>query len=126
MMSKEIKTLLSENSTVGSEDPTIFTYGNKTTGAGYNKNSDGLHTITFDLSEDWVGIIKIQATLELYPGDKDWFDTDINSDELYQWGDFTSTDWAGLNSVNISGKFVWLRAAFNNQAGQINEIRYNY
>jgi hypothetical protein len=125
-MTTEVKTLLSAQSGHSANDPTFFNYGPQVTGAGYNKNNNCLHTVVLDLSTSWIGHIKIQATLELYPGDNDWFDTDISGDGSLVWGDFTTTNAAGLSTANIVGKFVWLRAAYNTQAGVINEIRYNY
>lgn len=118
-MSIENRTLLPLTTLIGDSDQSVLSIGSKAVGAGYNKNTDGIHTIVFDLSDNWEGYIKIQGTLSLYPGNDDWFDIET-------YGDFSTTDYAGLGTINIVGKFVWLRAAYNTQTGQINEIRYSF
>jgi hypothetical protein len=117
-MAIEVKTLLPAQTSIGDADPTVFSYGSQVTGAGYDKNNNGIHTIFFDLSINWKGNIKIQGTLELYPGDgsngaaSDWFDIDLNGNGTFTWGDFNqSTNYSGLSTVVVTGKFVWLRAA---------------
>ena len=117
-MSVESITLI-ENITTESPDST-FSYGDKKKGAGYHKNNDGVHTAVYQF-DDFVGTVRIQGTLELYPGDDDWFD--IDGTEL--GGD--STIFADDTYSNtFTGKFVWIRAAYNLQNGTITEIRYNY
>ena len=96
-----------------------FSYGDKHEGAGYHKHNDGIHTVVYQLSE-FVGTIKIQATLALYPCDNDWFDVDGTE---YS---FDSTIANGAYSYTFNGKFVWIRAAYNLQNGTITQIRYNY
>lgn len=118
-MSKESRLLLSNVSTE-SVDST-FTYGEKSQGAGYHKTANSLHTATYEVT-DFIGTIKIQATLSLYPKDNEWFDvlgTEIGLGE-------DSSAWTATNSVNFVGNFVWIRAAYNLQNGSIVEIRYNY
>jgi hypothetical protein len=117
-MSNENTTLLKNISDEASDS--TFSFGEKQKGAGYHKNNDGLHTAVYQF-DDFVGTVKLQATLELYPGDNDWFD--ITGTEL--GGDSTkfSND---TYSRTFTGKFMWLRAAYNIQNGTITEIRYNY
>lgn len=99
----------------GSDSSTLF-YSNKNRGAGYYKNGNGLHTILYH-TEGFVGTITIQATLELYPDDNDWFNV--------------STETFALDSSNsnriatIIGKFVFIRAAYHIEDGEIVELRYN-
>ena len=97
-----------------------FEYSNKQKGAGYHKNNDGLHTVVYEFNE-FAGTVKIQATLELYPGESDWFD--VEGTEL--GGDSTLINSSSL-SHTFTGKFVWIRAAYNVQDGTITQIRYNY
>jgi hypothetical protein len=52
-----------------------FSYGEKRKGAGYHKNNNGVHTALFQF-DNFVGTVKIQGTLELYPNDTDWVDID--------------------------------------------------
>jgi hypothetical protein len=118
-MSIESITLLSNVTTEASIGDSTYSFSDKQRGAGYYKNHDGLHTVVYDLS-DFTGSIKIQATLELYPGNEDWFD--VADTEI--GGDSTTISIASLTR-NFIGKFVWIRAAYNLQNGTITEIRYN-
>jgi hypothetical protein len=63
-MSRETIVLLS-NITDDSQ-PSTWQYGEKHIGAGYYKNGNGVHTMTFELNE-FKGSIKVQATLDLIP-----------------------------------------------------------
>ena len=99
-----------------SDASTLF-YSNKNKGAGFYKNGNGYHTILYH-TEGFVGTITIQATLELYPGNSDWFDV--------------STETFALDSSNsnrmetIVGNFVFIRAAYHIEDGEIIELRYSY
>jgi hypothetical protein len=98
-----------------------FKYSAKQKGAGYHKYNDGIHTAVYQV-DSFVGTIKLQATLELYPGDTDWVDI-VNTEVAYG---SDSTQSTGAQSVTFTGKFVWVRAAYNLQNGTISQIRYNY
>lgn len=116
-MSVENKILLSN--IIAEATDSTFSYGEKKKGAGYHKNSDGVHTAAYQV-ENFIGTIKLQATLELYPGNDDWFD--ISGTEF---GGDSSIFVSAIDSVTFTGKFVWIRAAYNLQNGTITEIRYN-
>jgi hypothetical protein len=118
-MSTETLVLLS-NITSEAGDST-YTYGNKQPGAGYHRSSDGLHTAVYAV-DSFIGSIKIQGTLALYPSTDDWFD--IDNTEIGLGSD--SSAWTTTGSVNFTGNFVWIRAAYNLQNGTITEIRYNH
>jgi hypothetical protein len=118
-MSNELRTLLSNLSTEAVDSS--YAYGEKQPGAGYNRLGNPLHTVVYDVT-DFVGSIKIQGTLEVYPGESDW--VDIDGTEVGLGSD--SSMWLTTNSINFTGNFVWLRAAYNLQDGTINSIRYNY
>lgn len=97
-----------------------FSYGAKQKGAGYNKHNDGVHTAVFSF-DNFVGTVKIQGTLELYPTDNDWVDIPETS--------ITIEDSSALinnESRTFTGQFVWIRAAYSIENGIISEIRYNY
>jgi hypothetical protein len=98
-----------------------FSYGEKKPGAGYNKSNDGVHTIVYSVNA-FRGTIKIQATLELYPADADWFDV-----STYNFNE-DSTIATGITSYteNITGNFVWIRVAHSQQDGTIVSVRYNH
>ena len=97
-------------------DADTYFYSDKGRGAGYYKNDNGLQTVLFH-TESFVGVIKIQATLDLYPGDNDWFDVHTETFAL---------DSSNSNrSATITGKFVFIRAAYHIENGEIVDVRYN-
>lgn len=117
-MSIETKVLASNISAeaVASE----FSYGSKNKGAGYHKNTDGIHTVVYEF-DNFVGTVKIQGTLELYPGPNDWVDVAGTTIGIADSSALT------LNETRtFVGKFVYIRAAYTVQNGTITEIRYNY
>jgi len=118
-MSTENQVLLS-NITAEAADST-YAYGSKQPGAGYHKRSDSMHTATYSVNS-FVGTIKLQGTLALYPADSDWFD--IDGTDIGLGSD--SSAWTITNSINFTGNFVWLRVAYNVQNGTITSILYNY
>jgi hypothetical protein len=97
-----------------------FSYGEKRKGAGYNKNNNGLHTAVFQF-DNFVGTVKIQGTLELYPNNTDWVDIDGTTITVEDSSALTNNE-----TRTFIGKFVYIRAAYNVQNGTITEIRYNY
>lgn len=119
-MSTESITLLSNISQEVAPGDSTFVYSGKQKGAGYHKYNDGVHTVVYNFNQ-FVGTVKIQATLALYPGDNDWFD--VAGTEV--GGDSTVIN-SSATSYTFTGKFVWIRAAYNLQNGTITEIRYNY
>lgn len=118
-MSTESRVLIS-NINLEALDST-YSYGTKQKGAGYNRRSDGLHTVIYEVT-DFKGSIKIQGTLEMFPGETDW--VDIPGTEIGAGDD--STAWTNTNSRNFTGNFVWIRAAYNLQNGIIDAVRYNH
>jgi hypothetical protein len=121
-MSTETIVLLS-NITDDSQ-PSTWQYSEKNRGAGYYKTSNGVHTAVFEFN-NFKGSVKIQATLELYPGEADWFDVVYDSSDV----DLTAVDSTPLTSnatCTFTGKFVFIRAAYQLEEGTITEIRYNH
>jgi hypothetical protein len=116
-MTIESTILLSNVSTESSDSN--FSYGEKKKGAGYHRLDDGVHTATF-IFDNFSGTVKIQGTLNLYPGLNDWVDIE----DTTIGGDSSSIDPTKI--VTFIGKFIWLRVAYNIQSGTIQEIRYNY
>jgi hypothetical protein len=116
-MSTESRILLSDVSTESQDSS--FVYGSKQPGAGYNRRSDGVHTVIYSF-DNFSGTVKVQGTLELYPAEDDWFDileTELGGDSTV----VTSSSY----SRNFTGNFLYIRAAYNLQNGSITEIRYN-
>ena len=113
-MSYETLNLL-ENITASGDAQAVF-YSDKNRGAGYYKKGDGVHTVLFH-TEGFVGTITIQATLELYPSDADWFDVYTETFAL---------DSSNSNrSTTITGNFVFIRTAYTVEDGEIISVRYN-
>ncbi len=118
-MSTKSTILLSSVSTEDASIDSSFLYSDKQKGAGYHGSATGLHTVAYVLDE-FAGTIKLQGTLEMYPGDDDW--VDIDGTEI--GGD--SSAWNATESLNFAGNFIWIRAAYNLQSGTITSVRYNY
>lgn len=118
-MSTESRILIS-NVTVESAEST-YSYGEKRKGAGYNRQSDGLHTVIYTV-DSFAGSIKIQGTLEQFPGDNDW--VDIPGTEI--GGDSTIGAAETVYTNSFTGNFLWIRAAYNIQNGTIVSVRYNH
>jgi hypothetical protein len=121
-MSTESIVLLS-NATDDSR-PSTWQYSAKNKGAGYHKTGDGVHTAVFEFN-NFKGIVKIQATLELYPADDDWFDVEYDSSDVNLTA-LDSTPITNNATCTFTGKFVYIRAAYQLEQGTIQEIRYNY
>lgn len=119
-MSTENITLL-ENITTESTDST-YSYGTKQKGAGYYKNGNGVHTAVYQTA-DFIGSMKIQGTLAQEPGDSDWIDIEDTEVGL---GYDSTIFLTNSKAVTFTGKFVWVRAAYNLQNGTISQIRYNF
>lgn len=94
--------------------------GNKFKGDGYYGRQDGLHTVAYFLDQ-FVGNVKIQATLATDPADSDWFDV-VDTEH----GDGSTIVTENVFK-NFSGNFVWIRAVVSEfSAGTINKIHYNH
>ena len=114
--------ILVESESGESPDLDVFSYSDKKPGAGYHRRGSGLHTLQFEL-DDFKGSIKIQGTLESYPGEEDWVDLDFESGSPLESLDSTAQT---TNAVrNITGNWVWIRAAWVLEQGTITRIRYN-
>jgi hypothetical protein len=122
-------------STSGFSGSTTLT-SEKVKGDAYFGQSDGLHTVVVNIT-GFTGTIKIQGSLETTPGDNDWFDIELGTDDF-------AVDTSGLitkqaaeslvyniaetsmKSYNAVGNFVWLRANISNwQSGTISSIEMN-
>jgi hypothetical protein len=120
-MSIETIVLLSNATDDG--QASTWQYSDKARGSGYYKNGNGIHTAVFEF-DNFKGSVKIQATLELYPSNSDWVDV------VYDYSDviLTSIDSTPLTTnatCTFTGKFVFIRAAYQLEEGTITEIRYN-
>jgi hypothetical protein len=110
-----VQSAYGRNYNAGSDADTVF-YSDKNRGAGYYKNGDGIHTVLFH-TEGFEGTITVQATLDLHPLDQDWFDVHTET--------FALDSSNSLRSSTITGKFVFIRAAYHIENGEIVTVRYN-
>lgn len=102
-----------------------LTYTDKKKASGYHRNNDGVHTVIYTVN-DFNGVIKLQGTLNLYPGDSDWVDID-NSEIGGDSADIIGDEGQNYSiSRNFTGNFIWIRAAYNLQNGTIVDVRFNY
>lgn len=124
-------TILAQNLYQESVDSTTFSYTDKKPGAGYHNQDAVAHVVTYSVNS-FIGTIKLQASLEISPGESSWFDipvTEIGGDSTMLGGiALTPTNSTSIEniSVNFTGSFVWIRAAYNIQNGSIVEIRFNH
>lgn len=105
-----------------SPDLSIFTFTDKFKGAGYHKKQGGAHTAQFDLS-NFEGTIKLQGTLAMYPGENDWVDIAYTNGLPIEAVD--STPVTGSFIRNFSGNWLWIRAGYVLEQGDIVLVRYN-
>ena len=84
-------------------------------GDGYYGRSDGIHTIQYDITQ-FIGTLKIQASLATTPTDADYFDV------------FTTTEASTTVSAiqNFTGNYVWIRAVITYTGGSVNSIKLNH
>lgn len=116
-MSYETIVLLENIST---ENPSAVTFevSEKGKGAGYHNLKDNTHTVIYQFN-NFVGTVKMQGTLEQFPGDNDWADitdTNVGGDSSTLNNDYT---------LSFNGNYVWIRTAYNLQDGVITSVRYN-
>jgi hypothetical protein len=117
-MATENIILLNSASTISEN----FLYSKEQKGAGYYRKEFPLHTAIFQIN-DFKGQVKLQGTLILHPGEKDWFD--IEYDNGLPVESIDNVPLTVYTSRNFTGNFVWIRAAFCIQDGTIDVIRYS-
>jgi len=81
-------------------------------GDGYYGRSDGLHTVQYSY-DNFIGTIRIQATIMLEPLEQDWFDVVV--DEIL--------DQSETKIHNFVGNYVWVRAYVEFEKGYLRAIR---
>lgn len=93
--------------------------GEKFKGDGYYGRADGLHTVSYHVTE-FVGTIKMQASLASDPAATDWFDVDGTT-----VGD-GSTILTENFFRNFTGNFMWIRVIVTDfSAGAVSKVFYN-
>ena len=106
-------------SQVDASDSTASTVSDKVKADGYYGNADGLHTVAYICSDDFVGTIKMQGSLATDPGANDWFDIDDT-----EVGDGSSV--VATTFKNFTGNFVWLRSSVTVTTGSVTKIQLNF
>lgn len=79
--------------------------GEKFKGDGYYGYADGLHTVSFHVSQ-FLGRLHLEATLMEEPTEDDWFAIDLSPTVSYLEYSSATSDTQG---VTFTGNFVWLR-----------------
>jgi hypothetical protein len=119
------------------QEPLVYN-SDKIQGDGYFGNSDGFHTVSWNVSE-FAGSIQVQGTLASAPEEADWITINLSTP-----GNVYAVDTTGLASAvgvgitnyntptteiktyNFTGNFVWLRGRISNfTAGVVNNISIN-
>jgi hypothetical protein len=92
---------------------------------GYYGINDGIHTVAYTVTDNFVGSLYIQATLATDPSESDWFlvqGTTITYPEI-------STNMPTTQYANFVGNFVWSRAVVDRTPlplnGSVMFINYN-
>jgi hypothetical protein len=96
-------------------------------GDGYYGASDGVHTVTYTVTPNFVGNLSMQATLAITPAEVDWF-TVTNTTVSYDYSIEPAT--TTTNYTNFVGNFVWVRARAERSDdvpnGSIMFVNYNH
>ena len=92
----------------------------KAKGDGYYSQPDGVHTVAYQVANDFneLATIKMQGTLATTPTEDDWFDIANTT--------FTSDTSTLTSSYNFTGNYVWVRSKTQLlTAGTTNSILLN-
>jgi len=92
----------------------------KTKGDGYYSQPDGVHTVAYQVANDFNAnaTIKMQGTLATTPTEDDWFDVANTT--------FTADGSTVTSSYNFTGNYVWVRSKTQLlTAGTTNSILLN-
>lgn len=88
-----------------SNQPQMSYTGDKARGDGFYGFADGLHTVSFHVT-NFTGRIWLQATLMEQPTEDDWFYIQLQPDQLYiEWDNESET-----LGTSFIGNFVYVRA----------------
>lgn len=110
----------------------------KLKGDGYFGGSDGLHTVSWNIS-NFKGSVEVQGSLSSNPTSADWSTVTLTSPSNYYSVDTTglvrpiglsATNYTAVTtavtSYNFTGNFVWLRGRISNfTEGVVNSISIN-
>lgn len=92
---------------------------------GQTENSDGTNTVAVYLT-NFTGKFYAEATLEMNPLDRDWFNITLDEDCITEFYEFTNE--TGVVPFSWDGMFVWVRFRFtfdvNVNVGTVDKILY--
>ena len=107
-------------SPVGNYDGNAASFSsNVAAGSGYYGSSDGLHTVSYSVANNFTGNIDMQGSLATTPAETDW----VNIPETH----YGATTANAIVASNFIGNFVWVRAnvsAFSH--GTVSKVLYNH
>jgi hypothetical protein len=99
----------------------------KEKGDGYFGSSDGLHTVTYTVTPNFIGTLTTQATLATDPIETDWFT--VNNSTI-NYPSFPVLATTTTTYLNFNGNFIWVRAVVqrssDNPNGSVRFINYNH
>ena len=108
-------------------DNTPMFKSNPEKGDGYFGSADGLHTVTYTITPNFVGTLTMQASLATAPVEADWFG--VNNTTV-EYNSISIPATTTTNYVNFTGNFVWVRAVVQRSSDQPNGsvmwINYNH
>jgi len=108
---------------------TTQTYvSNPLKGDGYYGSSDGVHTVQYTMSNDFIGTVTMQATLATAPQASDWFPvTDTTSEYTAMTNNNASSVTANMVDIyNFVGNFVWVQCVVAIDHGSVFTVQYNH
>jgi hypothetical protein len=140
-LSQSLTFTVNNTSTVSLSYPNTATtaltyYTEKVRGDGYYGNSDGFHTVQFQIS-NFVGRLEIEGTLAISPTSNDWATVGLMSpyvavdttglvSQVYTSAIPYTTATTLISTYNFSGNYVWIRSKVSNfTQGNVNSIKYN-
>lgn len=110
------KNLFSSMTVVGL--PPLPLYSEKEKGCGYTGQTDAMHTIQITPTNNFIGKIVIEGTLETDPKDIDWYVITDLGNGLTALPDQVET-------INFSGNHVWIRCVITSfTAGDLNRVTF--
>jgi len=92
-------------------------------GDGYYGSSDGLHTVMYTCTPDFVGTVTMQASLATAPTNSDWFNI-IGTTSTYT--QTMNRNTSTVDIYNFTGNFVWVRGHVSIINGQVQSVLYNH
>jgi hypothetical protein len=127
-LSQSLEFVVNNTSTVGvtypnSTDTTMVYVSDKVKGDGYFGGSDGVHTVMYTATINFIGTITSQATLASDPVESDWFNI-ANTSVTYT--EMDDRDTKTVDYYNFTGNFVWVRGRIVIDGGSVESIQYNH